>query len=191
MPLISTLNESYPTDCKALLQVRKEYADYRYYLNRGYIAYQVHSPSRYYEHRLVAELVYGSIPDGYHVHHINENPTDNRASNLQLLDPGNHARQHKLPTGQVMICPICGESFWRKLCDIKRRNACYCSQECLKISQRVAVRPNRDELQRILTGLPNFAAIGRMYGVDGNAIRKWCRGYELPTAIDYWKDKGD
>lgn len=72
VPRISTLNSVYPTDCETLLQLRSEYATCRYDLNRGYIAYQILLPSRHYEHRLVASVIFDGIPEGYHVHHINE-----------------------------------------------------------------------------------------------------------------------
>lgn len=190
MPRISTLAASYPTDCETLLHVRNKYTQHLYFLNRGYIAYQVCLPSRYYEHRLVADIVFGGIPNGYHVHHINEITTDNQADNLQLLSPSEHAGLHNPPRGQMLACPICATPFWATKSRQDRRDANYCSPQCVALSQRVADRPGRDELGQTLTRLPNFAAIGRMYGVDGNAIRKWCRGYDLPAEVGYWRKLG-
>ena len=38
-----------------------------------------------------------SIPEGCHVHHINENHTDNRIENLMLIDSREHSRHHVNP----------------------------------------------------------------------------------------------
>lgn len=190
MPKVATLNSIYPTDCETLLELRERYATCRYDLNRGYIAYQIQKPSRHYEHRLVADIIFGGIPNGHHVHHINEIITDNRAINLRLLSPEEHAKLHKLPTGQILICPICAEPFWATKSRQKRRQANYCSPQCVSLSQRVADRPSKKNLALLLSDMPNFMAVGRLYGVDGNTIRKWCQGYDLPTKITEWKNRG-
>ena len=44
----------------------------------------------------------------------------------------------------------------------------------------------------ILISLNGFEGTGRIYGVKGNAVKKWCRSYGMPTYInDYrrWKKK--
>ena len=46
-------------------------------------------------HRLVWEENYGKIPEGMVIHHINENKTDNRLSNLKLVSQKEHKRLHK------------------------------------------------------------------------------------------------
>lgn len=50
---------------------------------------------RIFEHRYVWEKENGPIPDGYSIHHINGNQTDNRIENLELLPIGEHVRMHK------------------------------------------------------------------------------------------------
>lgn len=61
----------------------------RYYLYKG---------ERYYSkgvkrlHRVVFEYYKGEIPEGYEVHHINEDTTDNRIENLALVERSLHAR---------------------------------------------------------------------------------------------------
>ena len=39
----------------------------------------------YLEHRLAWRIVYGDIPSGMQIDHINRNPSDNRISNLRLV----------------------------------------------------------------------------------------------------------
>lgn len=46
------------------------------------------------EHDLVWEAAHGPIPAGYQVHHRNENKSDNRLENLQLLSAVDHKRVH-------------------------------------------------------------------------------------------------
>lgn len=47
-------------------------------------------------HRLIWECQNGSIPKGFHIHHINHNRTDNRLSNLQMLEGSFHLTQHRI-----------------------------------------------------------------------------------------------
>ena len=49
-----------------------------------------------YLHRLLFEKFYGEIPDGYIVHHKNENRADNCILNLQLMKKGEHSTHHQL-----------------------------------------------------------------------------------------------
>lgn len=41
-------------------------------------------------------------------------------------------------------------------------------------------KPERDILKDLLKSVGNFLEIGRIYGVSDNAVRKWCKSYELP-----------
>ncbi len=47
------------------------------------------------EHRLIYEKYHGVIPDGYHVHHINGDKSDNRIENLVALSKQKHNTVHK------------------------------------------------------------------------------------------------
>jgi ribonucleotide reductase alpha subunit len=44
------------------------------------------------------EHAFGPIPEGMEVHHINEDPTDDRLSNLELIDSGTHQSFHSTGT---------------------------------------------------------------------------------------------
>jgi hypothetical protein len=49
-----------------------------------------------YVHRLVYESVYGKIPRGCHIHHVDGNRLNNEISNLQLLTIAEHMRLEKI-----------------------------------------------------------------------------------------------
>lgn len=46
-------------------------------------------------HDLVWTVFKGEIPEGYIVHHINEDKSDNRLENLELMSMSAHSRMHK------------------------------------------------------------------------------------------------
>lgn len=61
--------------------------------------------------------------------------------------------------------------------------------DCWHTKQRIVERPSKDELLDILLDNPNFSAVGRDFSVSDNAIRKWCKFYDLPTSTKYYKPK--
>lgn len=59
------------------------------------------------------------------------------------------------------------------------------------IKQRIVKnRPNKDELYELLVKEKNFSAIGKMFNVSDNAIRKWCKWYKIPSNIKFYKMLG-
>lgn len=42
------------------------------------------------------------------------------------------------------------------------------------------IMPNRDELKNELRNLKSFVGVGRIFNVTDNAVRKWCKKYNLP-----------
>lgn len=50
---------------------------------------------------------------------------------------------------------------------------------CLGQQNRKCSRPDKETLlQNLFEG--NFSSVGAKYGVSDNAVRKWCRSYDLP-----------
>ena len=45
-------------------------------------------------HRRIYEDSFGCIPDGFHVHHIDGNPSNNNPENLECVSPSEHADRH-------------------------------------------------------------------------------------------------
>ena len=56
--------------------------------------YYLNSTIRKRLHRYVWEKEVGSIPKGFHVHHINGNKADNRIENLSIMTAKGHERLH-------------------------------------------------------------------------------------------------
>ena len=71
------------------------------------------------------------------------------------------------------ICPICGKAFHG------RSEQIYCSQVCVHKNQQKTERPNRETLKNEIRKF-SFLQLGKKYGVSDNAIRKWCKAYNLP-----------
>ena len=97
-------------------------------------------------HRLVYEAYYGEIEEGYDIHHIDEDKSNNNINNLQKLLHEEHCRLHgtEIIYDKVMICPQCGKKFlWtaqkqknfkRNLSrKIKSNKICqpFCFKECI------------------------------------------------------------
>lgn len=83
-------------------------------------------------------------------------------------------RQHLLKLTSdctVFYCTLCSKEL--------TGNYKYCS-ECLhKIQRRVSERPNPLELAKMIKE-SGFSATGKKFGVSDNAIKKWCKSYEIP-----------
>lgn len=70
------------------------------------------------------------------------------------------------------------------------QNAIRCNA-CQNKNQQIVQRPNRKELKEMIRNIP-FTKIGQQYGVNDNAIRKWCKADNLPstkTDINKYSDK--
>lgn len=68
-------------------------------------------------------------------------------------------------------CPICGTNV--------SQNGVLCPK-CAALASRKVERPSREELKALIRTTP-FVQIGKTFGVSDNTIKKWCKGYELPS----------
>ena len=178
------VHELCASGCEILQQVRASHSDWLWFYCNGYIEY--FSPdykTRAYEHRLVAERALGTTLDRRtHIHHINEQKDDNRYANLQVISNERHASIHHGQNAKVFHCDVCGKVIKRRSSHFKRHTSHYCSRVCKALGTRkVAVRPTKTELARLIETVANFKEIGRMYKVSDNAIRYWAKGYGLTT----------
>lgn len=63
--------------------------------------------------------------------------------------------------------------------EISNSKAQYC-MKCSRMMARKVERPDRETLKSLIRK-ESFLSIGRTYGVTDNAIRKWCKNYNLPV----------
>lgn len=69
-------------------------------------------------------------------------------------------------------CQICGVN-------ISNKGAKLCLQ-CAAKEKRIVERPTREQLKQEIRE-NSFLSLGKKYSVSDNAIRKWCKAYDLPT----------
>ena len=81
----------------------------------------------------------GEIPEGQTVDHINENPSDDRIDNFQLLSKSDNASKsgklRKHITWYEFICPQCGSPATKNMRDVRHgwkqgKGGPYCSKSC-------------------------------------------------------------
>lgn len=73
----------------------RRYPNSRHRHHRVY--WQAHTGGRasvIYLHRYLWERANGPIPEGYHVHHVDENPLNNAVDNLECVSPAEHVVRH-------------------------------------------------------------------------------------------------
>ena len=134
-----------------------------------------------YEHIIIAEEILGrGLKKGEVVHHINKKRTDNSPKNLMVFKTNaDHSRFHK--TGKAIqnsdgtyyspiehICIDCGKEIDYKAI---RCVDCYKKYKASHI-------PSKEILIELLKN-NSLSAIGRMYGVSGNAVKKWRQKYNI------------
>jgi len=146
-----------------------------------------------YEHIVVATDSIGrQLRDNEVVHHLDFDRSNNKSTNLLILERGQHAKLHawlksipsswqQLVKSQVdsegnkiaysKFCPVCNST-------VQDKRGTYCSVKCYRQASRKVDRPDRDQLAKDIVNL-NWLAIGRKYGVSDNAVRKWARSYGL------------
>ena len=92
-----------------------------------------------YEHRLVWWKNTGNlIPENYDIHHKNGVKTDNRFSNLELIQGNTHSKIHALSQKRkikLLICDFCGKPFQRRIKNYNPRvklgkKTFFCSRSC-------------------------------------------------------------
>lgn len=146
-----------------------------------------------YSHRIIAEKKLGrKLKPEEVVHHIDEDKSNNDPDNLIVFaTKADHTSYHNGGTiyfddegiahthrkQENKYCIICG----KKLSELSRASTKYC-EDCFHLISRKVKRPDRETLKNLIRTTP-FTTIGAQYKVSDNAIRKWCKSYNLPYRV--------
>lgn len=112
------------------------------------------------------------------LHHVNCHSYDNRLENLKILCANCHMIEHRrinrLKKGNDIkiakikhewLCSKCGKKV------SKHRDLCL---DCAALDRRKVKRPSKEETIDLVKK-HGYSAVGRMYGVSDNAVRKWIK----------------
>lgn len=145
-----------------------------------------------YLHIKVAAKKYGrSISDDEDVHHIDTNRSNNDPSNLAILKKSVHAQIHNAMklygfvnslTEQLALLTVDRTKYCKCGSKIYNRRAKICKTCAISESAKLFV--SKEELGQLVKD-KSFVAIGKMFGVSDNAIRKRC----IKFGIDFKKQK--
>ena len=160
-------------------------------MNNGYEEVQINN-KHYYKHRLVAKQILGrDLKPEEVVHHIDENRANNSKDNLMVF---RSTRDHSLfhsgykikkvkgvwrvaeDPKLARLCPICKKNIMGKK---KSKSCAECYRKLIKKGRKVNSIPSRKTLKKLIQE-KSFVKIGEMYSVTDNAVRKWCKKYDLP-----------
>lgn len=135
-----------------------------------------------YEHIVIAEKMLGfEFLNGETVHHIDNNKNNNSEENLMVIKTkADHTAFHSgnsvilqddgtyISTRKTNACFDCGKSIL---------NTSYRCIECAKAFSRKNI-PDKEILENLLES-NSMSAIGRMYSVSCNAVKKWRNLYKI------------
>lgn len=144
------------------------FSDINHPLASGYVVYV---------HRHNASVKLGRwIKSSEHVHHIDGNKLNNDLDNLEILTSSEHTAKHAHENGHGKkvdkICLGCNKKFTVFTSADFRK---YCSLECAnKRTKPKKFEVSKEHLQNLLNN-HTMVAIGKMFGVSGNAVKKRCK----------------
>lgn len=127
------------------------------------------------------------------IHHIDGDYRNNNLYNLQVLCPNCHSLTSNYKalnqaeetrtriSNRKRHCADCGKEI--------SSQAYYCKACAAK--RKITIKPlTREELKKAIREKP-FTLIGKEQNVSDNAIRKWCKQYNLPTKKTQIKNYSD
>lgn len=137
-------------------------------------------------HRVVAQTFLDNPLNLPEVNHIDGDKSNNSLDNLEWCDKKEN-QQHAIKIGlrkgkEVAFCSNCGKETYAKT----KTFLCFDCYNKTGANRKVS-RPSKEELFLVLKE-KSFVEVGRIYGVSDNAIKKWCKDYNLPDKRKDYKE---
>jgi hypothetical protein len=118
--------------------------------------------------------------------HIDGDNHNNQLQNLRWICPNCNSQ---LPTfagrnlnKRINYIPMKDRKAKKKICPVCNINEIHLeSKMCIDCRNKEKAKniPPKEELEKLIYE-KSFVAIGKIYGVSDNAVRKWCKKYGLP-----------
>lgn len=136
---------------------------------------------------------WNGLPIVFDLDHINGINTDHRLENLRILCPnchsqtptfkGKNCKLKKITKEKVKqkkpVAKVNKEQRKCKLCqNTLKTGKSYCSRECMNKVKSLNI-PSKDQLIQVFAVQKTFVNMGKFYNVSDNAVRKWCKRYDL------------
>jgi len=121
------------------------------------------------QNRFVWEQMRGPIPDGFHVHHKNENPTDDRFSNLELREGSEHISEHSAGEGNPRFLDVDNRLFVDAWEDIE-------SKIEMDVARQTRTFERMSELRKHGVSLAKIAATLDEEGFEPERSTSWSAG---------------
>ena len=86
---------------------------------------------------------------------------------------------YKPKNKKISICGVCQKN--------KKTPRSLSCNDCHREKGKVAIKPTKEELENLVKEMP-MTKIGEKYGVSDNAVKKWCKKYNivLENRRGYW-----
>jgi len=161
-------------------------------VGNGYGYYTVHLTrdgisKRYYIHRLVYSTFVGEIVNWNDINHIDHNKGNNTPKNLESITHQANAKDQAIFANGVYKdshdyehshkCPVCGS--------IIRYKSSMCV-DCVNKNKTSYRIPKDSIIESLTRNKGNFTQSAKEFNMTDNALRKWCKKYELPSKSSQW-----